>query len=151
MTGIGEAVSAVRGAYAVARAAKDVTDKVKLDTAVSEVLDALGNAQSALLELQQQHFELLDENRQMREQLAREARFDRYYVEKTPLGGFVLRLKPEEVTPQQPDHRACPNCREHGRLSMLAEEDLFYRCLVKDCGFLAEHTENPGLGIAPMY
>ena len=35
MTGIGEAVAAVRGAYALARSAKDITDKVKLDTAVT--------------------------------------------------------------------------------------------------------------------
>lgn len=105
------------------------------------MLDALGNAQSALLELQQQHFEILDENRQLKEQLSKETRFDRYFIEKTPLGGFVLRLKPEEVTAQEPDHRACPSCKEQERLSLLSEGKFSYDCQLRECGFSAEYTD----------
>lgn len=135
MTGIGEAVTAVRGAYAIARSAKDITDKVKLDTAVSEVLDALGNAQSALLELQQQHFELIDENRELKLKVSKEERFDQYRMEKTPVGYFILNLKEEFVNVDNPSHAICHVCREKGIKSILNEAEAFYSC--PNCKYMA--------------
>lgn len=128
MTGIGEAVAAVRGAYALARSAKDITDKVKLDTAVSEVLDALGNAQSALLELQQQYFELIDENRNLKRQLSQEERFEKYRMEKTPKGGFILKLKEEYISDDEPPHAICHVCKESGKFIVMNESELSYTC-----------------------
>lgn len=139
MTGIGEAVAAVRGAYALARSAKDITDKVKLDTAVSEVLDALGNAQSALLELQQQHFELIDENRELKAKMSREERFDQYRLKETPQGGFILELKDEYVTGDNPPHNICPVCKEEGKLSVMPKGRNHYSCSA--CDYSAEHTQ----------
>jgi len=135
MTGIGEAVTAVRSAYVLARSAKDITDKVKLDTAVSDVLDALGNAQSALLELQQQHFELIDENRELKLKISKEERFDQYRMEKTPEGYFILNLKDEFVDADNPPHAICHVCREKGHKSILDESEAFYFC--PNCKYVA--------------
>ncbi|WP_372373245.1 hypothetical protein ACDI10_16395 [Vreelandella venusta] len=141
MTGIGEAVAAVRGAYVLARSAKDITDKVKLDTAVSEVLDALGNAQSALLELQQQHFELIDENRNLRQKLSQEERFEKYRMEKTPKGGFVLKLKKEFVSDDEPSHAICHVCKESGKVTVMNESSFSYSCPA--CQYVARIKDTP--------
>tara|TARA_R110000796_G_scaffold252426_2_gene386721 strand:+ start:544 stop:1011 length:468 start_codon:yes stop_codon:yes gene_type:complete len=140
MTGIGEAVAAVRGAYALARSAKDITDKVKLDTAVIEVLDALGNAQSALLELQQQHFDLIKENRELKEKLKEEQRFEDYVLRETsPVGGsFILELRTNLVDDDTPPHAICPQCKEDKRLSPLRKTPTDYVC--SKCSFVAPHT-----------
>ena len=143
MTGIGEAVAAVRGAHALARSAKDITDKVKLDTAVSEMLDALGNAQSALLELQQQHFELIDENRELKAKLSKEERFDQYQMEKTPEGHFIMKLKNHLISDGHPSHAICHLCKDSGKFTIMDESNDYYSCPV--CNYLARLRPAPRL------
>jgi len=149
MTGISEAVAAVKVAYGIARSAKDITDKVKLDTAVSDVLDALGGAQTALLELQQQHFDLIDENRRLKEIISKDERFEQYRLERTAIGDFVMSLKDEHVTEDQPAHVICIRCKESGRVSVMNEDKYWYRC--SSCDYMAaiQHRSIPRRG--PMF
>lgn len=53
----------LKTAYELARAAKDVDDKVRIDTAISKIMDQLTASQFGLFEMQQQYQQLIDENR----------------------------------------------------------------------------------------
>jgi len=108
---------------------------------VNEVLDALGKAQSALLELQQQHFELMNENRKLKDKLKKEERFDDYVLRETPVGGrYILELRSECITPDRPAHAICPLCREDGRLIVMSKNDTHHSC--SKCRFSALHSRS---------
>lgn len=118
----------LKAAYEIARAAKEVNDQARLNTAISEIMEQLTSAQFGLFEMQQQHQELIDENRHLMEKLQKEERFERYRLVETPMGDYIRELKEEYVTEDEPAHAICVHCREDGRLSILSNEDLRYRC-----------------------
>ncbi|MBA2780181.1 DUF2716 domain-containing protein [Billgrantia kenyensis] len=128
MADIFGAVTGIKAAYDIARAAIDVNDQARLNTAISDIIDQLTSAQSGLLELQQQHHQLIEENRQLRRKIDKEARFEQYRLERTPDGDYVYFLKIEFESPEHPLHAICPKCKEDGRLSPLGEEQYFYHC-----------------------
>ncbi|NIC05760.1 hypothetical protein [Billgrantia bachuensis] len=134
-------VPGLKAAYEIARAAKDVNDQTRLNTAISEILEQLTSAQFGLLEMQQQHQQLLDENRQLREKVEKEERFECYRLERTRLGGYIMPLKEEYVSPDQPAHAICVHCREDGKRSVLAHYEYNYYC--NSCKTSVHHTEIP--------
>lgn len=125
---VGAAITAIKAAIDAARAAKDVHDQAQLDAAISEITKELTNAQSDLLSMIVQQQELVEENRRLREEMAKEARFERYRLVETPMGDFILQLKEEHVTDEEPAHAICTYCSEEGRLSYLSKGSHRYRC-----------------------
>lgn len=126
--GVGAAVTAVRAAMEVAKAAKDINDQAQLNAAMSEVMEKLTTAQSDLLSMIVQQQELAEENRRLKEELAKEEQFEHYRLERTPMGGFILQLKDEHVTQDEPAHAICQLCRDAGKRSILSENDYCYEC-----------------------
>jgi len=120
--------SGLKTAYELARAAKDVDDKVRVDTAISKIMDQLTAAQFGLFEMQQQYQQLIDENRELREQISKEERFNQYRLKETQQGGFVLELKDEYVTEDNPKHAICQLCSQEGRLTPLNKDPQYYHC-----------------------
>src|SRR5690554_2511441 len=125
---IGAAVTAIKSAIDAVKAAKDVHNQAQLDAAISEIMEKLTTAQSDLLMMIVQQQDLVEENKRLKEELAKEARFERYRLERTPLGSHILQLKEEFVTPHNPHHPICPVCREDGRLSHLTKDECMYIC-----------------------
>lgn len=132
---IGAAVTAVKGALDLARSARDVNDRAQLNAAMSDIMDKLTTAQSDLLELLTEHHRLIDENREMRLKLSQEARFDQYRLERTSQGHFILSLREDLVSTDNPPHAICHVCREKGIKSILNEAEPFYSC--PTCKYMA--------------
>ncbi|WP_417835240.1 MULTISPECIES: hypothetical protein [Pseudomonadota] len=132
---IGAAVAAVKGALDLARTAKDVNNQAQLNAAMSDIMDKLTTAQSDLLELLTEHHRLVDENREMQLRLSQEARFDQYRMERTLQGHFILSLKEDFVSTDNPPHAICHVCREKGTRSILDEAEHLYSCPV--CKYIA--------------
>lgn len=135
---IGASVTAVKGALDLARSAKDVNDRAQLNAAVSDIMDKLTTAQSGLFEMQHQYQQLIEENQRLQQALEKEARFDRYRKEETPQGDWVLSLKEDFVTPDEPPHSICPLCREEGRYSLMSRNSSTYRCGF--CKYVAKYA-----------
>ncbi|KHJ49930.1 hypothetical protein PZ78_15675 [Vreelandella venusta] len=135
---IGATVTAVKGALDLARTAKDVNDRAQLNAAMSDIMDKLTTAQSDLLDLLTEHHRLIDENRDMKQKLANEERFDQYRLKETQQGGFVLELKEEYVTEDNPKHAICQLCSQEGRLTPLNKDPQYYHC--PRCRVATEHT-----------
>lgn len=131
----------LKAAYEIARSAKDVNDQAKLNSAIAEIMEQLTTAQFSLFEMQQQHQAVIDENSQLKERLAKEARFDRYQLEQTPTGHFVLMFKKEDKTDGSPEHAICPVCKEDERLSVMPEDEYWYRC--PTCDYVAGKKKQP--------
>lgn len=148
---IGAAVTAVKGALDLARTAKDVNDRAQLNAAMSDIMDKLTTAQSDLLELLTEHHRLVDENRRLKEKLSKEARFENYYLCKTPVGHYIYKLKEEYVGEGEPSHSVCVKCREDGKRSILQEDDYGYIC--PTCKTVAMFRRQSGLSISsgPTY
>ncbi|MBB3230962.1 hypothetical protein [Halomonas stenophila] len=142
---VGAAVTAVRAAIEAARAAKDVNDQAQFNAAMSEVMEKLATAQSDLVSLLVQQQELVEENRHLKEKLAKEEQFERYRLSKTPMGHFVHTLKEEHVTEDEPAHAICAVCRQDGRLSILQEDEYRYFC--QTCKNVAEVKEMPDFAV----
>lgn len=125
---IGAAVTAVKGALDLARTAKDVNDRAQLNAAMSNIMEKLTTAQSDLLDLLTEHHRLIDENRDLKQRLSKEERFDQYRLERTSTGSFVMQLKDEHVSTETPAHVICVRCKEDNRLSVMTEDEYSYRC-----------------------
>ncbi len=131
----------LKAAYEIARSAKDVNDEARLNTAISEIMEQLTSARFGLLEMQQQHQQLLDENRELKSLLERKQRFDKYRLERTPTGDMVMPLKDEFISSDEPAHVICPACKEDERVSIMTEDEYWYRCT--SCKYLAGKKKRP--------
>ncbi|MDR5857963.1 hypothetical protein FZZ93_02355 [Halomonas eurihalina] len=118
----------LRTAYEIARSAKDVNDQARLNSAVADIMEQLTTAQFSLFELQQQHQQLLDENKALRDQIESDRRFSQYRLEQTPAGSYIMPLRDEYVSEEFPQHSICHVCREKGTLSILSEYPNLYIC-----------------------
>ena len=125
----------LKTAYEIARSAKDVNDQAKLNSAIADIMDQLTSAQFSLFDMQQQHQALIDENRKLKEEIAKKERFKRYRLEATPFGGYIFRLIPELAEGGEPDHAICPKCKEEDKLSLLSRNAINYFC--QSCEYVA--------------
>lgn len=135
MIEVGAAVTGLKAAIQAAKAIKDVNDQAELNAAVAEVMEKLASSQSDLVALLAEHHELIDENRQLKEELEKQQRFNKYRLEWTEGGYLIMPLKEEHVTDDQPPHAICPRCKEDDRLSVMNDDGLWYKCT--SCGYLA--------------
>ncbi|MEA3251839.1 MAG: hypothetical protein U9Q35_09770 [Pseudomonadota bacterium] len=113
--------SSIRTTIDIARSAKDVSDQARVDAAMTEITQKL-------MEIQQQNQSLFDENKRLKDKIENDKRFDRYRLEKTEGGEFILGVRSECLGEGEPLHFICFKCREDGFLSPLSESKEFYRC-----------------------
>ena len=131
----------LKAAYEIARSAKDVNDQARLNTAIIEIMEQLTSAQFGLFEMQQQHQRLLDENRELKSLLEHQQRFDKYRLERTAVGDLVMPLKDEFISSDEPAHAICPACKEDQRVSVMTEDEYWYRC--SSCKYIAGKKKRP--------
>ena len=129
MLEIVSAFGAVKSALEIAKTAKDTTDEFKISTAMSEIMDKLTSAQSALLEMQLEHQNLINENQELRKKLSQEAQFDKYSLKRTSSGGVVWQIK-NDIAEYEGiiEHAICPKCRVESRLMPLDYYVTHYQC-----------------------
>ncbi|WP_404472095.1 hypothetical protein LG301_15725 [Vreelandella venusta] len=138
---IGAAVTAVKGALDLARNAKDVNDRAQLNAAMSDIMGKLTTAQSDLLDLLSEHYRLLDENRDLKQKLTKEERFEKYQMEKTAQGHFVMKLKDEFISDGNPPHAICHLCKDSGKFTIMDEGKGYYVCPA--CNYIARLNPAP--------
>lgn len=138
MGDFGALIAGVKATADIARSVRDVNDQARINTAVAEMMDKLMDVQGRLATTQVEHLELIEEAKQLKEQVASEQRFERYRLEKTPMGGYVMPLKDEYVTTDCPPHVICHHCRESGRVSIMNEASTQFSC--KACGYVARRA-----------
>ncbi|WP_087112073.1 hypothetical protein [Halomonas citrativorans] len=125
---IGAAVSAVKGALDLARAAKDVNDHAQLNAAMSDIMDKLTTAQGDLLDLVIDHYQLIKENRELKQRLSNKDLFSQYRLVQVAAGDYIMSLKDEYVSDEQPVHAICIKCKSEDRLSIMTEDEFSYQC-----------------------
>jgi hypothetical protein len=103
--------------------------KIKVDSAITDkVIEsqaAIFSAQSAMIELQAKHQELLDETDTLKKQLIEmedwKAESQKYSLIEMVEGVFVYALKPDQKD-TAPPHWLCPNCYQNKKKSILQFE-----------------------------
>ncbi len=138
---VGAVITAIKASIDAAKAAKNMHGQAQLDAAISEIMEKLTTAQSALLSMLVQQQDLVQENSRLKEELAKEARFERYRLERTPMGGFILRLKEGYESEDEVAHSICHLCKEAGSRSILTENSYCYEC--GTCGHRAWKKPRP--------
>jgi DNA polymerase IIIc chi subunit len=107
--------SALKTAFDMAKALKDIDDRTRRNDAVIELQEKILGAQTAEAALIQQVGELEREVASLR---AWEAEKQRYELQELPPGVFVRVLKPSMAS-GEPIHRLCAKCYEDGKKSIL--------------------------------
>lgn len=133
--------SSVKAAFDLAKSAKDINDQVRTNEAVVGVMEQLMEVQSRLSSMQVEYQALLEETTRLKAELDDKKRFEDYRMERTPMGGYILTLKENCVTEDNPPHSICPLCKEDGRLSPLAESEYRFDCPA--CQFIAGKKPRP--------
>lgn len=144
--------TSIKSTFDLAKSAKDVNDQARANTAIIGIMQQLMEVQSTLNATQIENRELLEEVAQLKAKLNDNKRFNDYRMERAPMGGYILTLKENCVTEDNPPHSICPLCKEDGRLAPLAESEYRFDCPA--CQFIAgkkprparhrRHTVHPG-------
>lgn len=117
--------------------------------AVAELTRSIADAQAQLLATMNECFKLTAENQELKKQLEKEHKFGRYSLCPTSTNSIVLALKSEFVTPEEPMHYICVNCREAGVFSPLSHTPkMEYYCTKTGCDFGRHQINKKQVGIA---
>lgn len=119
---------AVKEALEISRSTKGLNNSSQLSTAMSDISDKLTTAQSDLLDFVLEHYQLLEENRDLKIRLCNRDTFTQYRLETVAAGDYILSLKDEHISDEQPAHAICIKCRSEDRLSVMTEDEFWYQC-----------------------
>lgn len=127
MVGMGEIaalVSSVKAAFDITKGLSDITRDAKVKAAVSELQDALMDAQSKAITAHTEQATLLEKVGLLEKEIDRlkawEAEKQRYRLTKLNSGLLAYTLKEEGAA--EPPHELCANCYERGQKSILQTE-----------------------------
>lgn len=108
-------LNAVKTAFDMARALKDIHDATERDRVVLDL-------QREILSAQEQQFALVRRVHELEQQVAKadawEAEKKRYQLKDYGGGTFAYELKASDTT-GEPNHRACAACFQSGKISVL--------------------------------
>ena len=108
--------------------------------AVAELTRSIADAQAQLLATMNECFKLTAENQELKKQLEKNHKFERYALCPTSTNSIVLALKDEFVTAEEPMHYICVNCRDDGVFSPLSHtREMEYYCTKTGCEFGKNH------------
>lgn len=143
MIEFGALISGLGTSLEIAKTLSTLKGENERAIAVAELTRSIADTQNQLLATLGECVRLTQENSDLKKQLEKDQRFDRYCIRKVEYSGDVIfTLKGEFVTQEEPAHDICPLCKEAGRVSYLAKDELYYRCKYLNCGFLSEHTRH---------
>ncbi|SDJ24314.1 hypothetical protein SAMN04487867_12974 [Vreelandella titanicae] len=125
---IGALVTTIKATVELAKSAKDVNDQAQINAAISDIMERLMAVQSELFSKQQENHALLEEVKLLKAKIESDQRFEKYRLQKTPMGYYTMPLRDEFVTEDQPRHSICHVCREKGIRSILSENKFMYAC-----------------------
>lgn len=115
MIDIAAGYTALQAALGIAKGLKDIDDQVKLNAAIIELQGKILEGQEATTEARNRLREL---EAKLDEREAWDAKAARYALKDYGEGTFAYELKPNQAN-GEPIHRACPNCFENKRRSIL--------------------------------
>lgn len=143
MIEFGALISGLGSSLEIAKTFSTLKGENERAIAVAELTRSIADAQAQLLATMNECFKLTAENQELKKQLERDQRFDRYCMRKTEYSGDVIfTLKSDFVTQEEPAHDICPLCKEAERISYLAKSEHYYQCKYQGCGFLSKHTKD---------
>lgn len=142
------ALESIKAISNITKAMLNIKNSTEITAKVIELNSAVLDVQQRFLEIQveqqnqlEKNKQLIQENYDLKRQLENEQRFDRYYMQKIEYSGDVIfTLKDDFVTPEEPQHDICPQCKEQGRVSYLMKSESQYNCKVQGCGFKTYHS-----------
>jgi len=116
---LGSALGSLKAGIELAKGALDAKVEAEVRRKVLDMVQALADAQTQLLDAKMQMSEIFDENQKLkREREEREEwmqRVRRYELIQAPGGAMVYRFK------EQPSHYVCPACYEDRKLHILQD------------------------------
>lgn len=146
ITTISASIGSLKTLVSIAQSLIGMNKDAAVNAKAAEMLAAVTDVQSKLLEAQQSMFLMQEDLRVAKEELSKKAEFNRYELVEPFPGTRLFRLKPAERQGSEPIHYICPNCKDVlGKLSLLQEGDHYAYCKNKDCGQAYEISEPPKL------
>jgi DNA-directed RNA polymerase subunit RPC12/RpoP len=133
-------IASLRAAVEIVKELRDLSDPSLIQSKVSELKKVIMTAQSCALATQSAQFDLLVNQRDLEEEMAKLKAWntEKYRYELQSVGpGAVAYVLKESMRGSEPIHWLCANCFQSGRKSFLNEShsDLhhnYYKC--QECG-----------------
>lgn len=120
MVEIAGVIATIQTAYGIAKSVVDGKIDAEVQAKASELVDSIINLQGAILSLQSENQDLLENNRQLKSQLSDlhqwEAIAGSYQLSEISEGLFLYSLKDGST---EPHHYVCPNCFNKKQKSIL--------------------------------
>lgn len=146
ITTISASIGSLKTLVSIAQSLIGMNKDVAVNAKAAELLSAVTDVQTKLLEAQQSMFLMQEELRLAKEELAKKAEFNRYELVEPFPGTRLFRLKPAEKQGSEPIHYICPNCKDVlGKLSVLQESEHFACCKNKECNQSYQTREMPDI------
>lgn len=146
ITTISASIGSLKTLVSIAQSLIGMDKDAAVNAKAAEMLAAVTDVQSKLLETQQSMFLMQEELRVAKEDLAKKAEFNRYELVEPFPGTRVFRLKPAERQDSEPIHYICPNCKDVlGKLSVLQEGEYYANCKNKQCNQSYQISEMPDI------
>ncbi|ANQ83691.1 hypothetical protein dqs_0615 [Azoarcus olearius] len=120
---IATGLTALSTARDLAKGIAGLREDIAVQMKAAELLTIIADAQGSLIEAQAKIFELQSDLRLAKEQLAKQADFDRYRLCEPYRGTYLWKLRDDMRDPDEPSHYVCPVCKEDGTLSHLSGPD----------------------------
>ncbi|HEX4296288.1 MAG TPA: hypothetical protein VHZ29_19300 [Rhizomicrobium sp.] len=149
MASIQAAMTGLNAAANIGGALLKLVSGTEIQTKVIELNTQILAAQTSALAANSDQFALLQEVREMKEELARvkawEAEKQKYELHRYPTGSFCYSIK-DAMRGSEPPHEICANCYEQGKKRILQRQNhLFVFC--PNCKtVLQDKTDRPTFG-----
>lgn len=146
LTTITASIGSIKTLVSIAQSLVGMNKDAAVNAKAIELLSAVTDVQSKLLEAQQSMFLMQQELMAAKEELAQKADFDRYELFEPYQGTRLYRLKESEKIGSEPIHYICPNCKDvFGNRSVLQESGYFASCPNKDCNQSYQISSMPSM------
>ena len=122
MSSITAAIGGIKAALDIAKAMKDLQAGPALDTQLSELKQALAEAQSGLLSAQSDQFTLIDRVNTLEKEIADSEKWEaekaKYTLHEVREGVFTYQSK-KDANSVEPTHHLCTNCYDTTQMKSL--------------------------------
>lgn len=143
LTTVTASIGSIKTLVSIAQSLIGMNKDAAVNEKAMELLSAVTDVQSKLIETQQSMFLMQEELRSAKEELTKKAEFDRYELVQPYQGTRLFILKESERRGSEPTHYICPNCKDVlGKISVLQESEHYAYCKNKQC--------NQSYQISPM-
>jgi hypothetical protein len=143
---IGAALSATKSTIEMAKALKNIDNKVERNQIIYDITEKLIEVQQTTLEAQEHLLKLIEENKNLKGTIddleSSEKDFENYYLNELPAGAKVFTIKADSVG-DGPVHHICPDCKTTKKQKSILQGRQTLRCCVCKFNAQATHWQKP--------